>query len=114
MLVVMSGTEGNPKTGRIRRLWQKLSHAVHAPCPWERMAHLLRLDKLSPTMRRLVVASAGTVVLLAGIAMIVLPGPAFIVIPLGLIIFATEFIWARRILDKLRHLFTKGKQSLGA
>jgi tellurite resistance protein TerC len=33
---------------------------------------------------------------LIGVALIVLPGPAFIVIPIGLAILATEFAWARR------------------
>ena len=38
----------------------------------------------------------GLTILLFGIALIVLPGPAFIVIPLGLGILATEFYWARK------------------
>jgi tellurite resistance protein TerC len=41
-------------------------------------------------------------VLLIGIAMIVLPGPAILVIPLGLAILATEFVWARRLLKRLK------------
>jgi tellurite resistance protein TerC len=41
-------------------------------------------------------------VLLVGIAMIVLPGPALLVIPLGLSILAVEFLWARRWLGKIR------------
>ncbi|MBM4076963.1 MAG: hypothetical protein FJ267_15140 [Planctomycetes bacterium] len=49
--------------------------------------------------RKLVVAVIGTTVLLIGIIMIVGPGPAFIVIPAGLTILATEFIWARRLLN---------------
>ncbi len=44
----------------------------------------------------------GISVLLAGIVMIVSPGPAVVVIPLGLGILATEFIWARRLLDSLK------------
>jgi tellurite resistance protein TerC len=48
----------------------------------------------------------GSTVLLLGVAMIVLPGPAFVLIPLGLAILATEFLWARRLLrharDRLR------------
>jgi len=43
-------------------------------------------------------------VTLIGIALIVLPGPAFIVIPIGLSILATEFLWAKRWLQKLRRL----------
>lgn len=49
--------------------------------------------------RRVIVFVVGSTVLLIGIAMIVLPGPAFIVIPLGLAILATEFIWARKWLE---------------
>lgn len=48
--------------------------------------------------KRLVVAVIGFTILAAGVAMIVLPGPAFIVIPVGLAILATEFIWARKLL----------------
>ncbi len=53
-------------------------------------------------VKRLIVAVIGFSVLAAGIAMIVLPGPAFIVIPLGLFILATEFVWAKRFLQKMR------------
>ncbi|WP_010588209.1 PGPGW domain-containing protein [Schlesneria paludicola] len=49
--------------------------------------------------RRVVVFIVGTTVLLIGIAMILLPGPAFIVIPAGLGILATEFVWAKRWLE---------------
>jgi tellurite resistance protein TerC len=49
--------------------------------------------------RRVIIFIIGSTVLLIGVAMIVLPGPAFIVIPLGLTILATEFVWARRWLD---------------
>jgi uncharacterized protein (TIGR02611 family) len=53
-------------------------------------------------VKRLIVAVIGFSVLSAGIAMIVLPGPAFIVIPLGLVILATEFVWAKRFLEKMK------------
>ena len=49
------------------------------------------------------IAAAGFTVLLAGLAMTALPGPAFIVIPLGLGILATEFIWARRLLTRVKN-----------
>ncbi|MEK6258922.1 MAG: PGPGW domain-containing protein [Planctomycetota bacterium] len=48
--------------------------------------------------RKLVVAVIGTTVLLIGIIMMVAPGPAFIVIPCGLAILGTEFVWAKRLL----------------
>ena len=52
--------------------------------------------------RRLVVGIVGTTVLLLGIALLVLPGPAFLVIPAGLAILAIEFAWARHWLTKVR------------
>ena len=52
--------------------------------------------------RRLVIGSFGLTVLLVGVAMIVLPGPAFIVIPVGLGILGIEFTWARRWLKTLK------------
>lgn len=55
--------------------------------------------------KRLVIAVTGFTVLIVGIAMIVLPGPAIIVIPAGVGILATEFIWARRLLKVLKNKF---------
>lgn len=52
--------------------------------------------------RRIVVGVIGGTVLLVGFLMIVLPGPAIIVIPLGLGILGLEFAWARFWLRRLR------------
>lgn len=52
--------------------------------------------------RRLVVAVIGGTVLALGVALLVLPGPAFVVIPAGLAILALEFGWARRWLRHVR------------
>ena len=52
--------------------------------------------------RKVVVAVLGTTVLALGVALIVLPGPAVVVVPLGLAILGTEFLWARRLLQRLR------------
>ncbi len=57
--------------------------------------------------RRIIVAVVGTTVLLFGIALILLPGPAVIVIPIGLAILATEFAWARHWLKKIRQVTDK-------
>ena len=51
---------------------------------------------------RLIVLVVGGTLLLIGVAMIVLPGPAFVVIPAGLAVLATEFLWARRLLVRVR------------
>lgn len=53
-------------------------------------------------LRRLIVAIIGITILVIGIAMIALPGPAVIVIPAALGILATEFAWARRLLHRVR------------
>ncbi len=52
--------------------------------------------------RRIVVATVGASVILLGIALLVLPGPAFIVIPIGLAILSLEFAFARNWLKKIR------------
>jgi tellurite resistance protein TerC len=52
--------------------------------------------------RRIAIAIVGFTVLIIGIAMIVLPGPAFIVIPVGLGILGLEFAWARHWLHKVK------------
>ena len=61
--------------------------------------------------RRAVILVVGGTVVLFGISLIVLPGPAFIVIPLGLVILATEFIWARRLLRRVKSGLLETKKS---
>jgi tellurite resistance protein TerC len=52
--------------------------------------------------RRIIVAVIGFTVLLAGIVMIVTPGPGWLVILLGLSILSAEFVWARRWLGRIK------------
>jgi len=54
------------------------------------------------TARRIAVFVVGMTVLTVGIIFIVTPGPAFVVIPAGLAILATEFVWARRLLNRMK------------
>jgi len=54
------------------------------------------------TARRIAVAVIGASVVAVGVAMIVLPGPAFRVIPAGLAILSIEFAFARRWLHAIR------------
>jgi uncharacterized protein (TIGR02611 family) len=76
---------------------------------WRKIGQALKLNKLSPGVRRLVVGIAGTVVLLLGLAMIFLPGPAVVMIPLGLAILGSEFRWARAWLHKAIQMFREGR-----
>lgn len=59
-------------------------------------------------VRRIAVALVGGTVLTVGVAMVVLPGPAVLVIPAGLAILATEFPWARRLLHRVRRGLEQG------
>lgn len=53
-------------------------------------------------LKRLVIFVTGSTVLALGVAMIVLPGPAILLIPAGLAILATEFLWAETLLRRAR------------
>ncbi len=57
--------------------------------------------------RRVVITVVGVSVILIGLALLVLPGPAFIVIPIGLAILSLEFAWARHWLQKIREKTTE-------
>lgn len=49
--------------------------------------------------RRIGITIAGVLVILLGIALLVLPGPGWVLIFAGLAILATEYVWARRLLE---------------
>lgn len=53
-----------------------------------------------PLVVRVLYIVVGFTLLLGGIAMLVLPGPAFLVIPVGLALLSLEFAWAERLLDR--------------
>jgi hypothetical protein len=57
--------------------------------------------------KRVMIFVVGSTALAIGVAMILLPGPAFIVIPAGLAILAIEFAWARRWLRSARAVMPK-------
>lgn len=62
--------------------------------------------------RKIAIFIVGCSVVLFGIALLVLPGPAIVVIPVGLAILATEFAWARRWLKIIRESAEKGADKL--
>lgn len=63
--------------------------------------------------RRVVVTVIGVSIVLFGIAATVIPGvPAIVVVPIGLAVLGTEFLWARRLLHRLKREamnLTKGR-----
>ncbi len=52
--------------------------------------------------RKLIVFVVGISVVLFGIVLFFTPGPAIVVIPVGLLILGTEFVWARRLLSRFK------------
>jgi tellurite resistance protein TerC len=52
--------------------------------------------------RRIATLAVGSTILAIGIVMIVAPGPAIVVIPIGLAVLGAEFAWARIWLRKIR------------
>lgn len=66
--------------------------------------HALAASSSLRLARKAGVAVIGFSVLAFGVALTVLPGPAVLVIPLGLAILATEFLWARTLLHRIREL----------
>ncbi len=64
-----------------------------------------------PTVRKVIVTVIGSTLVLFGIVLIVLPGPAFVVIPAGLAILASEFAWARRLIRRGRVFVGKARRA---
>jgi uncharacterized protein (TIGR02611 family) len=70
---------------------------------WKRVEDLVH--RIQPRQaRRIIVAVIGFTVLSLGVVMLVLPGPALVVIPAGLAILGLEFAWAKRWLHKVKTL----------
>jgi uncharacterized protein (TIGR02611 family) len=53
-------------------------------------------------VRRIFRIVSGFTLLAAGVVMLVTPGPGWVVILLGLGLLAAEFVWARRLMDRIK------------
>ena len=62
-------------------------------------------------VRRIFLIIAGFTLLLLGIIMIFTPGPGTPVILLGLGLLAVEFVWARRLMERLKREGTRFKDA---
>src|SRR5262245_6873391 len=85
--------ERRPRPKLIERL--ELRRATH------RERHLLF---------RFAFGMTGVLILTAGLIMLVTPGPAFVLIPIGLAMLSMEFVWAERLLDKSLEQAAKAQQ----
>lgn len=63
-------------------------------------------------VRRFFKILGGFTLLLAGVIMQVTPGPGWLVIFLGLTVLAAEFVWARRLMDRMKHQGNRLKDSV--
>lgn len=52
--------------------------------------------------KRIAVTVVGSVLVVGGLALLVLPGPGILVVLAGLAVLATEYAWARRALDETK------------
>lgn len=79
------------------------------------MSEMVLLTSTLSRAKRLIKIVIGMTILLIGVCMIVLPGPAVVVIPVGLMILATEFVWARKLMErfekKVRSMKNKGAKA---
>lgn len=63
----------------------------------------MTIDKIYRHARRVVIAVIGGTIILFGIILLVLPGPGLAVIISGMLILGTEFVWAKRKLNEIKH-----------
>jgi len=86
--------------GVLASIWPKPPDSAALASPlFGELDRLLRVSYRQA--RRAVILVLGSTVLLVGIVMVVLPGPAIIVVPVGLAILGIEFEWARRWLKRI-------------
>jgi uncharacterized protein (TIGR02611 family) len=90
----MSSDDASPKPSLVERMRdQREKHATR------------------PLWLRVLIVAAGFTLLLGGVAMLVLPGPALAVIPIALAILSLEFAWAGRMLETALEKAEQAKQS---
>ncbi len=64
--------------------------------------------------KRLIVTVVGITVVLAGLAMLLLPGPGWVAIIAGLALLGTEYVWARKLLEKAKRQAANGARAVGS
>jgi hypothetical protein len=84
-------------------------HDIHR---WvEKIRHRLRLDRMPKVLRIILVCLLGGAIFVAGVIMLVTPGPGLLFIPVGLLLLACEFKcaerWAQSVIDTCDNLRAK-------
>ena len=65
---------------------------------------------LGRNSKRIAISVIGAVFVLAGLAMLVLPGPGIIVLAIGFAILGTEYAWAAAALERTKNTATRAGQ----
>jgi len=94
-----------PRIGWLVEFGMRVGGASHRTRP-DLAIGMLRLDTMSlrtvEQVRRVFRIVAGFTLLAVGVVMIVTPGPGWLVILFGLSLLAAEFIWARRLMERMK------------
>lgn len=80
----------------------------------KRARHLVRSNPITRVVWQVLVGVVGAGLLVAGGAMLVLPGPGWAVIALGLVVLASEFVWFERPLRPVRRLLQRAGVTTGS
>lgn len=87
--------------GVIASLFASAAERKRRRSPMQDVAEAIELTRRN--LKRVLILIAGSIVILAGIAIAPIPGPGAIPLIIGgLMILATEFIWAKRLVGKMR------------
>ncbi len=117
-----SGTPGEAeREARRREQWREASTAafrkVEASTPPSVASRLrafrerLRRNRALDTVWRVMVFAIGVTLMVAGLAMFLLPGPGWATLILGLVVLASEFTWANRVLDPVKEAAMRAKDA---
>ncbi|HEY4978743.1 MAG TPA: PGPGW domain-containing protein [Candidatus Acidoferrum sp.] len=63
-------------------------------------------------VRRFFRILGGFTLLIVGVLMFFTPGPGWVVIFFGLTLLAAEFVWAQRLMDRMRHEGNRLKETV--
>ena len=78
---------------------------------WDTFRSVMKF--IGRSSKRVAVTTVGATILVAGIALLALPGPGLLVIVLGLAILASEYVWARRALDLAKRKAGEARKKAG-
>ena len=95
-----------PRSGHGKDNCVPETEQVTSPGRVDRFLNRFRTTAAGRLVVRLTIGALGLLVIVAGIILLPLPGPGWLIIFAGLAIWSLEFHWARRL-----HLFARGQVS---